>query len=58
MERKIKFVMERPTKNTYRFSEDAEQPLIGTLYIQKVAFKRVPRQVEVVVRGEDLMAED
>ena len=58
MERKIDFRMERPTRNTYRFFENSEEPLVGTLYVQKTAFKRMPRRIEVILRGEDLVGED
>lgn len=58
MERKIDFQMERPTRNTYRFFENSEEPIVGTLYVQKTAFKRMPRRIEVVLRGEDLVADE
>lgn len=36
MERVIKFVKEKETKNTVRYKEDSEgQDAIGTIYIQK-----------------------
>ena len=33
----LSFTKERETKNTVRFSEDSENPVVGTLYIQKSA---------------------
>jgi len=33
------FDYERTTKNTVRFQEDSDVPVIGTLYIQKHALK-------------------
>ena len=35
----VKFIFERATKNTYRFAEDSDNPIIGTLYVKKSAFK-------------------
>jgi len=35
----IKFAFEKATKNTFRFKELATNPIIGTLYVKKSAFK-------------------
>jgi len=47
----IEFDFENDTKNTYRFKEKAEEgeEIIGRLYIQKSAFKGVPKGVKVTV---------
>lgn len=34
----INFSFERATKNTYRFHEESDNPIIGTLYVKKSAF--------------------
>ena len=42
--KKIKFEMERTTKNTIRFNEvvgTMDTPVIGTLYVQKHALKEI-----------------
>lgn len=36
---KANFEFERETKNTYRFTETSNEPIIGKLYISKEAFK-------------------
>ena len=52
----IKFDKEKETKNTIRFSEreneDGEPPMIGILYLQKFAVKRLgdPSVTEVVIK--------
>lgn len=47
----IAFVIDRETKNTVRYIEDADPPKIGTLYIQKLAFadSEYPREIIVTV---------
>ncbi len=52
--RQIRFVFERSTKNTYRFEELSDDPLIGVLYVQKRAFDRLPREAEVILTSADL----
>ena len=45
-----KFVLEKTTKNTYRYSEVGEIPKIGSLYIQKFALgAEPPRELNVTV---------
>jgi len=52
----IRFDKEKETKNTIRFSEreneDGEPPMIGILYLQKFAVKRLgdPSVIEVVIK--------
>ena len=37
----IEFAKERETKNTVRFTEQSDAPVIGTLYIQRLALKQM-----------------
>jgi len=53
MEKKIEFRFERETKRTYRFMEDSDDPVVGTLYIQQSAFDRRPDRIEVTIRTLD-----
>ena len=45
------FTFEKETKNTLRYTEVAEgqPPVVGTLYIQKWAFKGRPQRIEVTI---------
>lgn len=38
---KIRFIFDRATKGTFRFTEDSEDPKIGTLYLKKSAAKEL-----------------
>jgi len=49
-ERKLTFSYERDTKNKYRFREDSEVPVMGTIYLAKELFEAPPDRVEVTVR--------
>ena len=49
-ERKVTFVYEKDTKNKYRFTEDADEPVMGTLYVTKDLFDQRPRRLEVTLR--------
>lgn len=53
MEQHLVFKYERDTKRTYRFTEDSENPIVGTLYVQKHAFKSRPDKVEVTLKAKD-----
>jgi len=53
MERTIRLVYERDTKRTYRFQEESDDPVVGTLYVKKGAFKQRPKEIEVTIRAED-----
>jgi hypothetical protein len=46
------FTFEKETKNTLRYAEVAEgqPPVVGTLYIQKWAFKGQPARIEVTIQ--------
>jgi len=51
---KVSFVMERETKNTFRYAEDvdnADDAVIGSLYIQKKALPEgdAPAKVSLVI---------
>lgn len=44
------FEFERSTKNTHRFHEDSETPVIGTLYVQQSAFPNgAPESITVTI---------
>ncbi|MFQ5907182.1 MAG: hypothetical protein ACE5JA_11510 [bacterium] len=49
----LTFIYERDTKRTYRFQEDSENPIVGTLYVQKSAFKARPEKIDVVLKAKD-----
>ncbi len=51
----LRFTVERETKNTVRYQEQAEgkPPAIGTLYVQKWLLGQAPPQTLVVVLRED-----
>ena len=53
LEEHLTFRYERDTKRTYRFQEESENPIVGTLYIQKSAFKSRPEKIEVHLEAED-----
>lgn len=48
----INFEFERETKNTYRFAEVADEPVVGTLYVKKSAFKSAPTGLTVTIEAE------
>lgn len=50
MEKKATFVYERDTKRTYRFQEEGNAPIIGTLYVQKHVFDSRPNRIEVTIK--------
>lgn len=50
------FVRERETKNTIRFAEEENQegpPIVGTIYIQKYALRRIgdPEKIVLTIRA-------
>lgn len=54
----VSFRFERETKNTLRYEEVSEAPVIGTLYVQKLALPGRPaglfvRVEELVEDGEE-----
>jgi len=53
LEKNLKFTYERDTKRTYRFQEDSEDPVVGTLYVQKTAFKSKPETINVILKVKD-----
>jgi hypothetical protein len=49
----VVFEFERETKNTYRFQESGDDPVIGTLYVKKLLFKKEPRKIKVAIEWEE-----
>lgn len=47
----VNMTLERTTKTTYRFKEDAPEgeELIGTQYVKQTAFAKEPKKVRVTV---------
>ena len=50
---KLVFSKEKETKNTVKFTEEGDSPIIGSLYVQKSAIAGLgnPDKVEVTVGG-------
>lgn len=48
-ELRLTFAHERDTKRTYRFKEESDEPVMGTLYVSKGAFETRPSRLEVTV---------
>jgi hypothetical protein len=46
----LRFNYERDTKNKYRFREDADEPVMGTIYVAKDLFDERPDTLEVTLR--------
>jgi len=47
---RLSFRFERATKNMYRFREDNDEPIVGTLYVSKRAFSGgAPDKIEVTI---------
>ncbi len=53
MKKTFSFSFERETKNKYRFQEDSEDPMVGTLYVSKALFEDRPSSIEVELRTVD-----
>lgn len=56
MEQDLIFILERETKNCYRFKEvpaNGQPPIIGTLYVQKWAFSTPVKGVAVKLVAQD-----
>jgi hypothetical protein len=52
----LTFTLERETKNTIRYAEDADgkPPAIGTLYVQKwLLGKEPPKTLTITIEGTD-----
>jgi hypothetical protein len=47
----VQLTFEKATKNTYRYTEAGNEPIIGTLYVQKSTFEGEPPQ-EITVTIE------
>lgn len=52
-ETKIAFRYERETKNKYRFKEDTDAPVMGTVYVSKDLFEERPEELEITLRVTD-----
>jgi len=46
----LRFAFQRDTKRMYRFEEESEEPVVGSLYVSKGAFEARPARLEVTVR--------
>ena len=46
----INFKYERETKNKFRFKEDAEVPVMGTVYVSKTLFDERPEELEITLK--------
>jgi hypothetical protein len=46
---KINFKYERETKNKFRYREDADDPLMGTIYVSKSLFSERPEEIELTL---------
>ncbi len=53
MEKTVRLIYERDTKRTYRFHEESDDPVVGTLYVKKSAFGRRPDAIEITIRTEE-----
>lgn len=51
----INMTLKKETKNTFRFEERADVPVIGTLYVQKWACKELgmPKQIVVTITNKE-----
>lgn len=46
------FVLDKTTKNTYRFAEimeDDDAPMVGVIYVQKSALPTKPQRIRVTI---------
>lgn len=49
----ITFTYERDTKRTYRYKEDSDNPIVGTLYMSKASLgDNPPKKLIVEIRQE------
>ncbi len=53
MEMKATFKFERETKRTYRYLEEADAPVVGTIYIRQSALDHRPNRIEITIRTLD-----
>jgi hypothetical protein len=52
MKTKVTFNYETSTKGTHRYQEDAEEPVVGTLYIKKTAMATAAEVVTVTLEWQ------
>jgi hypothetical protein len=45
----VEMEYERSTRNTHRFLEAGAPPKVGTLYVQKWAFRGTPKRIRVTI---------
>ena len=47
----VEFITEKETKGTYRFAEEGKAPIVGTLYVKKLAFgeNEPPKRLRVTI---------
>lgn len=51
----VKLTFEKATKRTFRFREDEESPVIGTLYIKQSALNgKAPESIVVTIETEEV----
>ncbi len=51
MERTLHFGYERDTKNKYRYREEGDEPVMGTVYVSKDLFDDRPDRLEVTLKA-------
>src|SRR5690606_1651416 len=50
----VEMTIDKTTKNTYRFSENSDEPVMSTIYLQKSAFEGLPpKTITVTVEESD-----
>ncbi|MDP2730586.1 MAG: hypothetical protein Q8O55_08880 [Dehalococcoidales bacterium] len=49
----ITFALDKPTKNTIRYAEMSDNPVVGTLYVQKSAIEKLenPKSIKVTIEA-------
>lgn len=45
----VHFAKERETKNTIRYAEQADEPVIGILYVKKTVAANLPDEFSIVL---------
>jgi hypothetical protein len=48
----LSFTQERETKGTFRYSEDGDEPVVGTLYVKKAAAAKLDNPESITVTIE------
>lgn len=55
MKLEVTFTYEKETKGTFRFKEDGNAGVVGTLYVRKTAMSEAPDKLKVTI--EDVPAQ-